>query len=97
VLHVVGADAVTRHELARATCDVFDLDQTLLGTGPVPEGEMLPARMPFDTSLATPRTDEILGVSPFGIADQLAALRREVETGQPWPLTAVAATVGEIA
>jgi dTDP-4-dehydrorhamnose reductase len=87
VLHVVGADAVTRTELARATCEVFGLDASLLRTGPVPEGALLPAPMPFDTSLATPRTDEVLGVAPFGIHDQLTALRREVETGETCPLT----------
>lgn len=87
ILHIVGADAVTRMELAEATCVAFDLDASLLRGGPVPEGELLPAPVPFDTSLSTPRTDEVLGVRPYGIADQLAALRREIETGQPWPLT----------
>lgn len=88
VLHVVGADAVTRMELAEAACEVFGLDAGLLRTGPVPEGQMLPAPVPYDTSLATPRTDEVLGVRPFGIRDQLAALRRELETGEVQPLTA---------
>lgn len=87
ILHVVGATAVERQELARETCRVFDLDPGLLRTGPVPAGEMLPAPMPYDTSLATPRTDEVLGVRPFGLADQLASLRRELETGLPAPLT----------
>jgi dTDP-4-dehydrorhamnose reductase len=95
ILHVAGADAVTRVELAQRTCEVFDLDPRLVRTGPVPEGEMLPAPMPFDTSLASPRTDDVLGVRPFGIAEQLAALRRELETNQPQPLTgAVLASPG---
>jgi dTDP-4-dehydrorhamnose reductase len=88
VLHIVGADAVTRMELAEATSEVFELDAGLLRSGPVPDGAMLPALMPFDTSLGTPRTDEVLGVRPFGVRDQLAALRQEVQTGQPKPLTA---------
>lgn len=87
VLHVVGADAVTRVELAEETCLVFELDQELLRTGPVPEGRMLPASMPRDTSLSTPRTDDVLGLAPFGIADQLESLRRELETGRVQPLT----------
>ena len=87
ILHVVGADAVTRMELAEAACEVFDLDQRLLRAGPVPDGEMLPAAMPYDTSLSTPRTDEVLGARPWGIKDQLAALRRETETGDVQPLT----------
>lgn len=89
ILHVVGGDAVTRLELAEETCRVFDLDAGLLRTGPVPEGEMLPAPMPFDTSLATPRTDEVLGIRPYGITDQLHGLRRELETGHPVALTPV--------
>jgi dTDP-4-dehydrorhamnose reductase len=88
MLHVVGADAVTRMELAEMACEVFDLDPGLLRTGPVPDGQMLPAAMPYDTSLSTPRTDEVLGVRPWGIEDQLRALRREVETGEVQPLTA---------
>jgi dTDP-4-dehydrorhamnose reductase len=87
VLHVVGADAVTRLELASRTCEVFGLDHSLIRTGPVPPGQMLPAPMPSDTSLATPRTDETLGVSPYGIVDQLDALRRELDTGHVEPLT----------
>ena len=87
ILHVVGADAVTRRELAEATCEVFGLDVSLLDDGPVPDGQMLPAPMPFDTSLGTPRTDEVLGVRPFSIADQLGGLKREMETGSVHPLT----------
>ena len=87
VLHVVGADAVTRMELAVTAAEVFDLDRSLVRAGPVPEGAMLPAPVPFDTSLSTPRSDEVLGVRPFGIVDQLRALRAETETGRPTPLT----------
>lgn len=87
ILHVVGADAVTRLDLAKGAAEVFDLDASRITTSPVPERQMLPAPMPADTSLATPRTDEVLGVKPYGIRDQLQALRREVETGLPQPLT----------
>ncbi len=87
VLHIVGGDAVPRMGLAEAACDVFELDAGLLRTGPVPEGQMLPAPVPYDTSLSTPRTDELLGIRPWGLKDQLRALRREVETGEVRPLT----------
>ncbi|MFT4008630.1 MAG: sugar nucleotide-binding protein [Nocardioidaceae bacterium] len=87
ILHVVGADAVTRRELAEQTCAVFGLDFSLVRTGPVPEGHLLPAAMPFDTSLATPRTDEVLGIRPYGISDQLDGLRRELESGEVVALT----------
>ena len=88
VLHVVGRDAVTRRELAEETCRVFDLDPSLVRTGPVPPGRRLPAKVPFDTSLSTPRTDAVLGVRPFGLADQLRGLRLELETGRVVALTA---------
>lgn len=87
VLHIAGADAVTRIELAEQTCSVFGLDAGLLRTGPVPEDQLLPAPMPFDTSLATPRTDEVLGVRPYGVVDQLASLRAELGTGVVAALT----------
>src|SRR5262245_50000201 len=89
VLHVVGADAVTRMELATTAAEVFGLDARLIRSGPIPEAARLPAPVPFDTSLSTPRSDDVLGVRPFGLVDQLAALRRETETGQPAPLTTV--------
>src|SRR5690606_31592124 len=82
-----AADAVTRQELAEHTCRIFDLDPDLLRTGRVPEAARLPAPVPFDTSLSTPRTDEILGVRPHGIDAQLRALRDEVATGRPQPTT----------
>ena len=91
ILHIVGATAVTRMELARVTCEVFDLDPALVQTGPVPPGELLPAPVPSDTSLSTPRTDRVLGIAPFGIREQLTALRQEIETGRSRPLTPAAA------
>lgn len=60
VFHCCGADAVTRRELADLTCDVFDLDASLLRFGPPDPASMLAAPVPYDTSLSTPRTDQIL-------------------------------------
>lgn len=87
VLHIVGADAVTREELAERACRAFDLDPALLRHGPVPESARLPAPIPFDTSLATVRTDEVLGIPPHPLEAQLGALRDEVTSGRPHPLT----------
>jgi dTDP-4-dehydrorhamnose reductase len=87
ILHIVGRDAVSRMELAEEACRVFDLDSALVRTGPVPEGMMLPAAVPFDTSLSTPRTDQVLGVRPFSLTDQLHSLRAELETGRVEPPT----------
>lgn len=95
ILHVVGEGSTTRLELAQLACEVFGLDAGLVRTGPVPDGEMLPAPMPFDTSLATPRTDDVLGVRPFPIVEQVRALRREVETAAVQPLTVPAVAGGD--
>lgn len=61
VFHCSGADAVTRRELAELTCDVFELDSSLLSFGAPDPESMVAAPIPYDTSLTTPRTDEILG------------------------------------
>ena len=61
VFHCCGADAVTRRDLAELTCDVFDLDASLLRFGSPDPASMLAAPVPYDTSLTTPRTDRILG------------------------------------
>jgi dTDP-4-dehydrorhamnose reductase len=95
ILHVVGADAVTRMELAEQTCRVFELDESLVRTGPVPAGKRLPANVPFDTSLSTPRTDAVLGLRPFGLRDQLRGLRLELATGRVEALTVVEAVTAQ--
>lgn len=61
VFHCSGADALTRRELALLTCEVFGLDSALLRFGVRPDSAMPPSgRIPYDTSLSTPRTDELL-------------------------------------
>lgn len=60
IFHCCGADALSRLELAHLACEVFDLDPSLIETGP-PDVEMLAwQRFPYDTSLSTPRTDDVL-------------------------------------
>lgn len=61
VFHCCGADATSRMELARLACDVFDLDPALLRSGPPPDRPHGTDRYPYDTSLTTPRTDDVLG------------------------------------
>jgi dTDP-4-dehydrorhamnose reductase len=60
IFHCCGADATTRLELAHLACDVFDLDPDLLRSARPPVVPHGTDRIPFDTSLATPRTDEVL-------------------------------------
>jgi dTDP-4-dehydrorhamnose reductase len=88
ILHCCGGEAVTRMELARETCDVFELDPALLRAGP-PEAEALPpAPIPYDTSLDARRTSARLGTDLPSLRQILTAYRHELETGQLHPLTA---------
>jgi dTDP-4-dehydrorhamnose reductase len=87
VLHLAGASAVTRRELALATCDVFGLDPAQLDFGPPPDGARLPAPVPYDTSMAADTTMARLGAVAQPIEAQLRALRQELETGVPAPIS----------
>jgi dTDP-4-dehydrorhamnose reductase len=79
VFHTCGADALTRRDLAELTCSVFDLDPALLRFGPPPPDAMLPAPVPYDTSLSTPRTSELLGRTPTPVDTLLRRFRSEYE------------------
>lgn len=79
VFHCCGADAVTRRELAELTCAVFDLDTGLLRYGPPDPESMLAAPVPYDTSLATPRTDRILGRSATPVRTLLERFKTQLE------------------
>ena len=87
VLHFAGGTVVTRRELAQATCDVFDLDAGLLDFGPPPEAARLPAPVPYDTSMAAGTTMARLGATSHPIEAQLGALKAELESGAPAPLS----------
>jgi dTDP-4-dehydrorhamnose reductase len=87
VLHFAGATAVTRRELALATCEVFGLDAGRLEFGPPPDDARLPAPVPFDTSMSADKTMARLGATAQPIEAQLHALRTELETGAPAPLS----------
>lgn len=75
VLHLVGPDAVSRMEVASIVCAAFDLDPDLLRSGRVPDTARLHERVPYDTSLSSPRTDELLGGTSRPLLDQLVRLR----------------------
>ena len=79
VFHTCGADAVGRMELAHLACEVFDLDPALVRSGPVPPDEMLPAPVPYDTSLTTPRTADLLDHPPTPIRELLRRFRAEYD------------------
>jgi len=85
--HLVGDDAVTRLDLAYATCEVFDLDPSLIHESPVPEGEKFAAPVPVDSSLSNLETKQRLGLGPTSLRELLTAFRRELETMQSQTLT----------
>jgi dTDP-4-dehydrorhamnose reductase len=87
VLHLAGATAVTRRELAEATCEVFGLDPDRLDFAPPPDDARLPAPVPYDTSMAADATMARLGATAQPIEAQLRALRQELETGVPAPIS----------
>ncbi len=85
--HLVGDDAVTRMELAQATCDVFGLDKNLLKTGEPPVEALFPSGVPVDTSLSNKKTKEALGLGPTSVKDLLNAFKNEWESGKVSPIT----------
>jgi dTDP-4-dehydrorhamnose reductase len=85
--HLVGDDAVSRMELARTVCEVFELDSKLLKETDPPDSELFPAPVPVDTSLSNTITKQALGVGPTTLVDLLKALRLEYETSEPQPVT----------
>lgn len=87
ILHFAGGTAVTRRELALASCDAFGVDPGLLDFGPPPEEARLPAPVPYDTSMSGDDTMARLGTVAHPIGEQLRALRHELETGRPDPLS----------
>jgi len=75
--HCVGAEATTRMELARAAADVFDLDASLLRSGP-PDPAALPSEpVPRDTSLVATETAAALGTGLPSVRELLAMFRDE--------------------
>ncbi len=85
--HLVGDDAVTRMELALATCEVFGLNKDLLKAGEPPQDALFPSGVPVDSSLSNKKTKEILGIGPMSIQDLLNAFKKEWESGKVSPIT----------
>ncbi|MGI9606355.1 MAG: SDR family oxidoreductase [Acidimicrobiales bacterium] len=80
VFHLCGADSVSRRELAELTCDVFDLDRSLLRYGPPPPDANAAAPIPYDTTLTAPRTSAVLGRSPTPLRALLERFRRQIDS-----------------
>lgn len=75
--HCVGREATTRMELARAATEVFELDASLLRSGP-PDPAGLPSEpVPRDTSLIAEKTAAALGTQLPSIRELLELFREE--------------------
>ena len=79
VFHCCGRDAIGRMELAELACDVFELEPTLLRSGPPDPAAMPGAPIPYDTSIVAPRTSLLLQREPVGVRDLLVRFRTEYE------------------
>jgi dTDP-4-dehydrorhamnose reductase len=77
IFHCVGSEGTTRMELARAAAEVFDLDPSLLRSGPPPREALPPEPVPRDTSLVAERTAATLGVELPSVRELLALFRAE--------------------
>ena len=86
-LHFAGGTAVTRRDLAEATCRVFGLDAGLVSYGPPPDSARIPAPVPYDTSMSGEVTAALLGTRTWAIEDQLGSLEQELSSGRPVPLS----------
>jgi dTDP-4-dehydrorhamnose reductase len=85
--HLVGDDAISRMDLAKMVCEVFELDANLLIETDPPASELFPAPVPVDTSLSNAATKQALGVGPTSLRALLKALKTEYESGSPSPVT----------
>ena len=81
VFHCCGADGIGRMDLARLACEVFDLDPELLDSGPPDLDAMPDAPIPYDTTITSPRTSELLGRSPTPVRRLLELFRDEYRAG----------------
>ena len=79
IFHLCGADAASRRELAELTCEVFELDAELLRFGPPDPDANATAPIPYDTTLATPRTDRILGRTATPLRRLLERFRAQLD------------------
>jgi dTDP-4-dehydrorhamnose reductase len=82
VFHCCGAEAIGRRDLALATALAWDLDPSLIRTGP-PDGQQLGgAPVPYDSSLSCAATAQALDLAPLPVAEQLRQMRAQLETGE---------------
>jgi dTDP-4-dehydrorhamnose reductase len=77
VFHCCGGEATTRTALAHAAAEVFELDASLLRSGPPDADALPPAPIPYDTSLDARMTGTALGRELPSVRRLLRLLREE--------------------
>jgi dTDP-4-dehydrorhamnose reductase len=76
--HCCGGESVHRAELASRAVAAFELDPSLLRTGPPDPALLAGGRVPHDTSLDARATAAALDIELPGVDDMLAGLREEL-------------------
>jgi len=77
IFHCCARDAVTRMELAHETARAFELDESLLTSGPPDPAVLPPAPIPYDTSLDARATARALATELPSLRELLERFRGE--------------------
>ena len=86
IFHCCGGESTTRLELARLAVDVFDLDPSLLHSGP-PDPNIMPnVPIPRDTSLNARHTASSIEYTLPSVRTLLETLREQRHTGTVRPI-----------
>ncbi|MDP6700873.1 MAG: dTDP-4-dehydrorhamnose reductase [Candidatus Latescibacteria bacterium] len=84
LFHMGGATFMTRHDLALALADFFDLDSALVQ--PVPTGEVgLKAARPLRSGLKTDTLEAMLGRRPLGFSEGLERMAGDPDFRRDFP------------
>ena len=82
IFHCCGAEATTRHRLALAAAEAFDLDPSLIRRASPPAAALPTVPIPLDTSLDASFSARRLGVELMPLREQLRHFRAQVDTGR---------------
>jgi dTDP-4-dehydrorhamnose reductase len=77
IFHCCGAQSIGRLELAQAACRLFQLDESLIRTGPPVWGDGPRYRVPHDSSIVAPRTEQLLRRNALPLDTLLGRFRDE--------------------
>ncbi len=92
VYHCCGGESTTRLELARLAVDVFDLDPSLLRSGPPDHDQVPNFPVPRDTSLSARHTATTIDYTLPSIRTLLETFREQRQTGTVRPIRTVPAS-----